>query len=101
VAGSGQHNTARLTRAIARGDRDALATFYNAWFDRSYAAARRLTGRDESFCLDVVRGSAGRQTGSRRFGASRPQRWRPNRQGGQWRVWHNYPKRTKHCLPSG
>jgi RNA polymerase sigma factor (sigma-70 family) len=54
VAGSGQHNTATLTRAIARGDRDALAQFYNAWFDRSYAAARRLTGRDESFCLDVV-----------------------------------------------
>jgi RNA polymerase sigma-70 factor (ECF subfamily) len=42
------------TRAIARGDRQAFARFYEAWFDRTYAAAKRLTGRDESFCLDVV-----------------------------------------------
>lgn len=43
-----------LTRAIARGDGDALAAFYRAWFDRVYATARSLTRRDESFCLDVV-----------------------------------------------
>ncbi len=43
-----------LTRAIARGDGDALAAFYRAWFDRVYALARSLTRRDESFCLDVV-----------------------------------------------
>ncbi|MBX3375552.1 MAG: sigma-70 family RNA polymerase sigma factor [Phycisphaeraceae bacterium] len=42
------------TRAIARGDRQALGMFYERWFERTYAAARRLTGRDESFCLDVV-----------------------------------------------
>ena len=42
------------TRAIARGDREALGMLYEAWFERTYAAARRLTGRDESFCLDVV-----------------------------------------------
>lgn len=45
---------ARLTRQLARGDRDALARFYSLWFDRCYALARALTGRDESFCLDVV-----------------------------------------------
>lgn len=54
MAGSGQHNTEQLTRAVARGDRAALASFYESWFDRCYAAARRLTGRDEAFCLDVV-----------------------------------------------
>lgn len=42
------------TRAIARGDRDALGQFYEAWFNPCYAMARSLTGRDESFCLDVV-----------------------------------------------
>ncbi len=43
-----------LTRAIARGDGDALSSFYRAWFDRVYGMARSLTRRDESFCLDVV-----------------------------------------------
>jgi RNA polymerase sigma factor (sigma-70 family) len=42
------------TTAISRGDRAAFAVFYQAWFDRCYALARSLTGRDESFCLDVV-----------------------------------------------
>ncbi len=46
--------TRDLTAAIARGDAEALARFYEAWFDRALAAARSLTGRDESFCLDVV-----------------------------------------------
>ena len=43
-----------LTTRIARGDRDAFATFYRAWFDRMYNEARRVSRRDESFCLDVV-----------------------------------------------
>jgi RNA polymerase sigma factor (sigma-70 family) len=43
-----------LTRAIARGDGDALSAFYREWFDRVYGMARSLTRRDESFCLDVV-----------------------------------------------
>ncbi len=42
------------TSAIASGDSEAFAHFYRAWFDRAYADARRATGRDESFCLDVV-----------------------------------------------
>lgn len=48
---------ARLTAAVASGDPDALARFYEAWFDRIYAIARRASGRDESFCLDVVQES--------------------------------------------
>lgn len=48
---------ARLSAAIARGDPTALDEFYRAWFDWSYAMARRLTRRDESFCLDVVQDS--------------------------------------------
>lgn len=45
---------AALTAAIAAGDGEAFAGFYRAWFDRAHAMARRSTGRDESFCLDVV-----------------------------------------------
>lgn len=44
----------RLSAGIARGDAAALDEFYRAWFDWSYRLARRITGRDESFCLDVV-----------------------------------------------
>lgn len=46
--------SARVSRGVQQGDRAALAEFYSAWFDRSLAMARRATGRDESFCLDVV-----------------------------------------------
>jgi RNA polymerase sigma-70 factor (ECF subfamily) len=42
------------TRAIASGDSEAFAAFYDEWFDRMYDQARRCTGRDEAFCLDVV-----------------------------------------------
>ncbi|MBC7833963.1 MAG: sigma-70 family RNA polymerase sigma factor [Phycisphaerales bacterium] len=47
-------STLRLTRAMARGDSDAVSTFYEANFERALAIARSATGRDESFCLDVV-----------------------------------------------
>ena len=43
-----------LTIAIAAGDADAFARFYRSHFDWMYAEARRSTGRDEAFCLDVV-----------------------------------------------
>lgn len=43
-----------LTRAIARGDEQAFARFYELWFDRTYALAAKISRRDESFCLDVV-----------------------------------------------
>src|SRR5262245_25292756 len=44
----------RLTAWIARGDQGALDEFYRSWFNWTYRQARALTGRDESFCLDVV-----------------------------------------------
>ena len=44
----------RVSRAVALGEREGLAEFYTGWFDRCYAGAKRATGRDESFCLDVV-----------------------------------------------
>lgn len=47
-------DTPALTKAIARGDTRAFGLLYERWFDRAYATARRLTGRDEAFCLDVV-----------------------------------------------
>jgi RNA polymerase sigma factor (sigma-70 family) len=47
-------DAATLTRAVASGDTEAFARFYGQWFDTMYAMARRCTGRDESFCLDVV-----------------------------------------------
>jgi RNA polymerase sigma-70 factor (ECF subfamily) len=43
-----------VTAAIQRGDPEAFAVLYQAWFDRAYSMARSLTRRDESFCLDVV-----------------------------------------------
>lgn len=45
---------ARLLAALARGDHDALAALYEAWFGRALGLARTITRRDESFCLDVV-----------------------------------------------
>jgi RNA polymerase sigma factor (sigma-70 family) len=47
----------QLTTAIARGDGDAFTVFFRERFDEMYADAKRATGRDESFCLDVVQDS--------------------------------------------
>lgn len=47
-------DTRDLTRRIAKGDHDALADFYDRWFERVLAMARHGTRRDEPFCLDVV-----------------------------------------------
>ena len=46
--------SAHLTAQIAKGDEQAFASFYELWFDRALAMARKATRRDESFCLDVV-----------------------------------------------
>jgi RNA polymerase sigma factor (sigma-70 family) len=43
-----------LSSAMAAGYPDAVDAFYRQYFDWMYAQARRVTGRDESFCLDVV-----------------------------------------------
>ena len=55
--GAAGGETSRLTWARASGDPDAFARFYELWFDRVYAIARRATGRDEAFCLDIVQES--------------------------------------------
>lgn len=51
---SAHDDTDEITKAIARGDTRAFGLLYERWFDRAYAVARRLTGRDEAFCLDIV-----------------------------------------------
>ncbi|MFT3685056.1 MAG: sigma factor [Phycisphaerales bacterium] len=56
----------RVSLGIERGDRAALGEFYSAWFDRCLAHARRSTGRDESFCLDVVQDAMVKAAGSMR-----------------------------------
>ncbi len=43
-----------MTAAIASGDPDAFARFYEEWFDRMYAIARSTTRLDEHTCLDIV-----------------------------------------------
>lgn len=43
-----------LLAALGRGDHEALAALYEAWFNRALGLARQITRRDESFCLDVV-----------------------------------------------
>jgi RNA polymerase sigma factor (sigma-70 family) len=44
----------QLTAAMARGDRHAVATFYERYFGVLFRVARAATRRDEQFCLDVV-----------------------------------------------
>lgn len=44
----------KLTKAIASGNTEAFTFFYRSRFDSMYGEARRVTGRDEAFCLDVV-----------------------------------------------
>jgi RNA polymerase sigma factor (sigma-70 family) len=45
---------AQLSAAMAVGDSEAVDAFYREYFDWMYGQARRVTRRDESFCLDVV-----------------------------------------------
>ncbi|MGA2257082.1 MAG: RNA polymerase sigma factor [Thermoguttaceae bacterium] len=47
----------QLTGAMAAGDEPAIEAFYRAYFAWLYQKARRATGRDEAFCLDVVQES--------------------------------------------
>lgn len=39
---------------MAAGEQGAIENFYRRYFDWLYRKARRATGRDEAFCLDVV-----------------------------------------------
>jgi RNA polymerase sigma factor (sigma-70 family) len=43
-----------LTAAMAAGNARAVDAFYREYFDWMYGQARRVTRRDEAFCLDVV-----------------------------------------------
>jgi RNA polymerase sigma factor (sigma-70 family) len=43
-----------LSAAMAAGDTDAVAAFYQEYFDWMFIQAKLATRRDESFCLDVV-----------------------------------------------
>ncbi len=43
-----------LTRAMSAGSVKAIEEFYREYFPQIYRTARRITGRDESFGLDVV-----------------------------------------------
>src|SRR5947207_2305126 len=44
----------KLTAAMAAGDARAIEAFYRNYFQWIYRTAQKTTGRDESFCLDVV-----------------------------------------------
>ena len=50
-------DVAAMTAGMATGDQQAVEMFYRTYFDRLYRIARRASGRDESFCLDVVQES--------------------------------------------
>jgi RNA polymerase sigma factor (sigma-70 family) len=43
-----------LTAAIASGDTEAFSRFYQQWFDFACREARKVSRRDEQFCLDIV-----------------------------------------------
>jgi RNA polymerase sigma factor (sigma-70 family) len=43
-----------LTTAIASGNTEAFGRFYDRYFPVLYSLARRISGRDEAFCLDIV-----------------------------------------------
>jgi RNA polymerase sigma factor (sigma-70 family) len=49
-----QRSVHELTSAIASGSADAFTEFFQTHFEAMYADARRMTRRDEAFCLDVV-----------------------------------------------
>ncbi len=46
-----------LTAAIASGDTEAFARFFNEWFEWMGRESARLSGRDDAFCADVVQDS--------------------------------------------
>ena len=46
-----------ITQKIASGDREALATYYERFFDVMFAEVKRATNLDEASCLDIVQDS--------------------------------------------
>ena len=49
--------TRTRTAAIASGDTEAFALFFNEWFEWMGREAARLSGRDDAFCADIVQDS--------------------------------------------
>jgi RNA polymerase sigma-70 factor (ECF subfamily) len=64
IAGPAAPDVGELCRAVAGGDRAALGRLYELKFDAVYGLARRLTGRDETFALDVTQEAFMRALGS-------------------------------------
>lgn len=50
-------DASRVCHGVRRHDPAAITEFYRQWFEPAVAMARRATGRDESFALDVVQES--------------------------------------------
>ena len=44
----------QLTWDIRAGDHDAFSIYYEHFFDLVFCEVRRLSGRDEATCLDIV-----------------------------------------------
>lgn len=51
---SGARSVLALARGAAAGEEWAIGALYEARFDLVFVAAKRMSGRDEHFCLDVV-----------------------------------------------
>jgi len=49
--------TRTRTTAVASGDTEAFAQFFNEWFDWMGREAARLSGRNDAFCADIVQDS--------------------------------------------
>ncbi len=49
--------TRTRTAAVASGDTEAFARFFNEWFEWMRRESARLSGRDDAFCADVVQDS--------------------------------------------
>ncbi len=49
--------TRTRTAAIASGDTEAFAQFFDEWFAWMGREAARLSGRDDAFCADIVQDS--------------------------------------------
>ena len=49
--------TRTRTAAVASGDTEAFARFFNEWFEWMGREAARLSGRDDAFCADIVQDS--------------------------------------------
>ena len=47
-------NWPRISKLIVNGDEDAFETYFNEFFRLMLSESRRISGRDEATCLDIV-----------------------------------------------